>query len=225
MTGTFVSPEGTAEKLPDVPVLNSICEFAVTVSERPSNFTAVAVGAAGRRGMYMLMAKEAGFPLAALNRMLSMRPSAAAALGIMLDMSRGFAATVVHEVPLALYSIRFDTPLTVSPRGSKATPVGNVSSLPGTLTLLINDDGAVAVALIRTKTVAAAPPNIFLGMLVSLAEAHVVPSFRLYSIADETPVILSTSPSYSVTGAAARAGTATVSMPDVNAVSVAFERT
>jgi hypothetical protein len=135
------------------------------------------------------------------------------------------ALIAVHEVPLVLNSIRFDTPSTVSLCVSRARLVGNVSPAPGTSMLLIFDDGAVTVALFLTKTVVAALPNMLRGMLEVLICVHVSPSSRLYSIALETPIITSVVPLNTAFGAAPRAGAVTAYVADANAAFVALMRT
>lgn len=147
------------------------------------------------------------------------------AAGIRLDMSSGFAAIVVHVVPLVVYSMRLDTPVTVSLRVSSAIPVGNFSPLPGTATLLMLDDGVVAVALTRTMTVVATLPNELRGIVVAATDVHEDPLLRLYSIAVDTPVIMSTEPSNNAYGAVTRAGAVIVSADDANVELVALTRT
>jgi hypothetical protein len=91
--------------------------------------------------------------------------------------------------------------------------------------LLMADDGVVAVALIRTKTVVAAFPIALLGMLVPLTDVQVSPLLRLNSIAFDTPVIAFWAALSAAFGAAARTGTVTVCDAETNAVSVALKRT
>jgi hypothetical protein len=95
----------------------------------------------------------------------------------------------------------------------------------GTVTVLIMDTGADAVALVRTMTVVAALPNMVLGILVPETDSQDVPLLRLYSIADETPVIASVVALYTAFGADLRAGTVTARTADANAVPVALKRT
>jgi len=72
----------------------------------------------------MFVGCDAATPAAALKRMLSVTLLRADAAGIKLEISSGFAAIAVHLVPLVLYSMRFETPVTVSFRLSKARPAG-----------------------------------------------------------------------------------------------------
>jgi hypothetical protein len=136
-----------------------------------------------------------------------------------------FVAMAVHVVPLALNSMRLDTPVTVSLRVSSARLLGNVSPTPGTATLLTLEGGAAAVALILIITVLAASPNTLRGTLDALMGVQAPPSFRLSSIVFDTPVIVSDMPTYNAIGAAARAGVVTVSTAEANVVSVALTRT
>ena len=85
--------------------------------------------------------------------------------------------------------------------------------------------GVDEVALVRTMTVLASLPIALRSIAVPLTEIHVVPSFRLYSIALDTPIILSVELLYAAEGAVARAGTVTVRTAEANAVSVALMRT
>ena len=132
----------------------------------------------------------------------------------------------VHEVPLVLYSMRFETPVTVSLNVSSTIPVGYVVAALGTDTFFSPDTGAASVAFVRTITVVAVLPNTLRGIVVPVADVQVFPSSRLYSIAVETPVIVSVEPLYAAFGAAPRAGTVTVSgVADTKVVSVALTRT
>ena len=91
--------------------------------------------------------------------------------------------------------------------------------------LLIFDDGKVAVAILRIKTVEELTPNALRGKKVPVIVDHVSPLFMLYSIVLETPVILSVEPLYTTFGAALRAGTETARVAEANVVFVAFTRT
>jgi len=101
--------------------------FAAIDSVNPSNLTEAAAGVAGRRGSIIVTGDEAGVPLAALMRMLSVTSLRAVAEGIIFAMSSVFVFIAVHLAPLVLYSMRFDTPVTVSLRVSSATPVGGAA--------------------------------------------------------------------------------------------------
>ena len=218
-------PAATAVKLPVVPNLYSIRSVAIIDSVTPLNFTSVVEGVAGRRGSITSVGNDAGFPFAALSRMLCVTSLTAVALGIRLAIFNGFAVIAVHLVPFVLYSMRFDTPVTVSLRASIAKPVGDVVAASGMVTFLIFEDGAAAVALLRTMTVAASLPNTLLGRYVAVNDVQEVPPLRLYSIAVETPVTLSVEPLYTTFGAALRAGTDTERVADANVESVALTRT
>jgi len=225
-TGIAVSPEGTAKKLPDAPTLYSIKSVAAIDSASPSNLTAAASGAAGRRGSDIVVGSDAGAPPADLMRMLSVTSLLAVAAGIRFDMLSGSEVIPVHEVPLVLNSMRFDTPVTVSLGASSVMPAGVVVDALGTVTFAALDDGADAVALVRTKTVEAASPNALRGMFDAVTDVQDVPPFRVNSIALVTPVIESDEPLYVAFGAAARAGTVTERVvADTNVVSVALTRT
>ena len=130
----------------------------------------------------------------------------------------------VHLVPFVLYSMRFDTPVIVSLCVSNDTSVGDVVAASGMATFLILDDGADAVALVRIMTVAAASPNKLRCKNDAVTFVQAAPLSRLYSIAVETPVILSVEPLYTAFGAALRDGTVTVRVADANVVSVAMNR-
>jgi len=221
----FVPPAATAVKAPDEPTLNSIRSVAETDSVKPSYFTAVAVGVAGRRGSIISVGSDAGLPFTALRRILIETSARAVAAGIWLAMLNAFEVIAVHLVPFVLYSMRVETPVTVSFRVSNAIPVGDVVAAPGTETLFMLDDGALAVALVRTIIVKAAFPNVLRVKYVAVTGVHEVPLLRLYSIAVETPVTLSVEPLYTAFGAALRAGTDTERVADANIVFVAFMRT
>ena len=224
-TCIFVAPVETAVKLPDVPALYSIEAVAVIVSVSPSNFTAVVEGAAGRRGNNMLTANDAGSPFAAAKRIFRITSLLAVDSGIRFVMLSVFEVMAVHEIPLTLYSMRFDTPVTVSFRISRARSLGKISSSPGTATFLILDDGADEVALKRIITVAASLPNTFRCRLDALTDVHVVPLSTLYSIVFEMPVIVSVALLYIAFGASPRAGTVKARTADANSESVALART
>jgi hypothetical protein len=175
----------------------------------------------------MTVGSDAGAPLTALVRILSVISLFAVAAGIRFVMLSVFAVIAVHEDPLVLNSIWFDTPVTVSLRVSSAMPVGIVVSAAtaGTAMLLILDDGAVANALLRIKTSKAALPNALLGKFVPMTDVQDVPLLRLNSIVPETPVIVSVEPLYTAFGAALRAGTVIERTVDANVISVALTRT
>ena len=78
----FVLPVATAVKAPDEPALNSIRSVAEIVSVNPSYFTVVAGGVAGRRGSIISVGNDAGFPFAALRRILIETSARAVAAGI-----------------------------------------------------------------------------------------------------------------------------------------------
>ena len=191
----------------------------------PSNLTDAATGVVGRRGNVILVGSEAAAPLVAFKRMLSVTSARAVAAGIRFAMFSGFLVMAVHFVPFVLYSMRFDTPVTVSVRVSNAMPSGDVVAAFGTATFLMLDDGAVAVALVRIITVAAASQNKLRGRFDAVTSVQAAPLLRLYSIALETPVILSVEPLYIAFGAALRDGTVTERTADANVVSVALSRT
>jgi hypothetical protein len=219
----LVLPFWTAVKPAAVPTLNSIESAAVIDSVNPSNLT-VAAGAAGRRGNTTIAGSDAGAPLVALTRILSVTSLEA---DIRLVMLNGLALIAVHEVPLVLNSISVETLVTVSPIKFRAMLGGIDATVAaaGTAMLIALDDGKVAVALVRTLTVLAALPNALLGMFVPVTDAQVTPSLRLNSIAVETPVIMSVEPLYTAFGATLRAGTVTARVADANVVSVALTRT
>jgi len=121
--------------------------------------------------------------------------------------------------------MRFDTPVMVSLRVSSAMPVGDVVAASGTVTFLMLDDGAAAVALTRTITVKAASPNALRGIPAAAAGFQVSPPSVLNSIVARTPVMLSVEPLYDAFGADARAGAVTERVGDANIVSVALIRT
>jgi hypothetical protein len=73
-------------------------------------------------------------------------------------------------------------------------------------------------------TVVALLPKTLLTIVVLGQDIHVAPLFRLYSIAVETPVIVSVEPLYTALGAAARAGTETVSVAEAGSADVALTR-
>ena len=226
--GILVDPAGTGVKSTPDPILNSIESVTVTVSVNPSNLTTELAGVAGRRGSVMFVGSDAGFPPAALIRMLSVMSSRALAAGISADMSSVSEVIFLHLVPFVLYSMRLDTPVTVSLRVlSKmfAVSPGRVVAAAGTATSLILDEGADAVALVRTMTVTAALPIALLGMFEPVTSAHESPPLRLNSIERETPVILSVEPLYTAFGADLRLGTVTERIADAKVVSVALTRT
>ena len=220
-----MSPGGTAVKLPVVPDLNSIREDAISDSVIPSNFTDATVSVAGRLGSFILCGSDAGFAPAALSRMLRVTSPVAVAAGIRLVIFSVFDVMAVHFVPSMLYSIRFDTPVTDSLTVSSEIPVGDVVAAPGTATLLIIDEGAVSVALLRTRTVTAESPIEFRGIAVPAAAVQAAPLSMLNSIAVVTPVIVSVEPLYTAFGAALRVGAVAARVADANAESVAFTRT
>jgi len=88
--------------------------------------------------------------------------------------------------------------------------------------LLIEDEGADAVALTRTITTVSAFPKTLRAIAVPLTDVQAVPPFRLYSIELVTPVIAFCVLLNTAFGAAARAGTVTVIVADLKAVSVAL---
>ena len=104
----------------------------------------------------------------------------------MLSVSESIAS---HVIPVKLYSIVSETPVTVSLLISNANPEGGAAPAFGTATSLTSDAGVFAVARIRTETVTAELPNALLGMFVPLTGIHAAPP-RLYSMAGETPVII-----------------------------------
>jgi len=157
--------------------------------------------------------------------MLSVMSLRALAAGIMLVMSSGSEVMDFQLVPFVLYSMRFDTPVTVSLRVSSITPDGDVVAAPGAAMLFMFDDGRDAVAILRTITVAALSPKALLVKNVPVMVVHVSPVFMLYSIDLETPVILSVEPLYTTFGAALRAGIETARVAEANVVLVALTRT
>ena len=87
------------------------------------------------------------------------------------------------------------------------------------------DDGAVAVAFMRTIHVTAALPRTLREMVVPLTFLQVTPLSRLNSIRFVTPVTAFCVLVNTAFGAAARVGTVTVNVADTKAVSVALKRT
>ena len=74
----------------------------------------------------------------------------------------------------------------------------------------------------RTITVVSALPKTLRGIVVPLTDVQAAPLFKLYSIVLETPVIAFCVLLNAAFGAAARAGTVTVSVAETNDVSVAL---
>jgi hypothetical protein len=72
----------------------------------------------------MVIGGDAGAPLAALVRILSVTSLRAVAAGIRFVMFSEFVVMGVHLIPFVLNSIRFDTPVTISLRVSSTMPVG-----------------------------------------------------------------------------------------------------
>ena len=173
----------------------------------------------------MSAGRDAGFPLADFRRMLSVTSPLAVAAGIMLVMLSGFAEMAVHLVPLVLYSMRLDTPVTVSLYVSSVMPSGDAVAAPGTITLFVLEDGTVAVAFVRTITTAGASPISSRVIDVPVTVVHVVSLSKQNSIEPVTPVTRSVEPLYTALGAALRAGADTVRVAEANAVSVAIMRT
>jgi len=124
LTGIFVAPVVTPVNAPLVPSRYSIESAARIVSVKPSNLTAVAAGVAGRRGRIISVAMEDGRPPVALKRTLSVTSFRAVAEGIMFAKFSEVEFTAVHLLPFVLNSIRFETPLKVSPCVFKVRPVG-----------------------------------------------------------------------------------------------------
>ena len=221
--GIVVVPEVTDVNSPVVVALYSIESFKLIVSVRPSNLTAADAGVAGRGGSVTMQGSDAGSPVSALYRILSVTSFSVCTRLVMLSV---FAVIAVQDVPFVLNSMKSVTPATISARVSSVMPVGNVVAAFGTTTVLMPDDGAVSVALVLSKTVVEASPNTVRGIVVAPIDSQASPLFKLYSIAVETPVMLSVEPLYAAPGAAPRAGTVTVrGCAGTNVASVALTRT
>jgi len=169
--GILAAPGVTAVKAPDAPILYSMESFAEIDSVNPSNLMEAAVGAAGRRGSIIVTGDEAGVPPAALMRMLSVTSLRAVAEGIIFAMSSAFVVIAVHLAPLALYSMRLVTPVTVSLRVSSAMPAGGaldaktVCLIPARITQ--TNKNTTNRRFFTIKALPAADDRMFTGVLQS----------------------------------------------------------
>jgi len=209
-----------------VPTLYCMAVVTPVIDEvTPSNLTAAAVGAAWRLGSVKSVGSDAAvLPVTALRRIIRVISDAAVAEGNRADTFSGSAVIAVHLAPpFVLYSIRFETPDTVSAGMLRVRPVGDAAGTEGMVIVAINEARADAVALVCTWTVAA-EPNTLRGIVVPVQDAHVVPPSRLNCMAAETPVIVSVVPLYTALGAAGIAGAFTLSAADAGKVVVAATR-
>ena len=116
------------------------------------------------------------------------------------------------------YSIKVDMPVIASSRPLNLTSTDLGVAWP-IETSLGWEWGNAAVAAVRTRTTGVLPKTLR-GIDVAMQRVQVAPLSRLYSLAVETPVIVSFEPLYTALGAAGRAGTVTLRVADADSVAV-----
>ena len=226
-TDTLDWPDETAVQgsVAAVPARNSIASVATNVSVNPSKRAVAAFGVAARRGNMMLCASDAGVVAVAATLILRFTSAAAFAAGIREAIFNSSPVIFVHVVPLVLLCIPGVMPVTTSLAKSIASPVGALDGPFGTAISLDSEKPFVAVAAVLTSTFVAVFPNTGRCIVVAVALVHVVPLFKLNSIAVVTPVIASLAALYTAFGCTNLRGTVTLKAVEAKLAFVALTLT